>query len=135
MGKHRELSEKNEFYLSKEDRLTAIHWCLRYPRWQAEASIDADIRKAITYNKDKVQTSSDFDPTQEIAIKRADSAMKAKMLEDTIREVDEDLYKYLLLAVGYGFTYYQLKAKNIPCSKNYFYKRRQQIYYLISLRI
>ncbi|MBE5830823.1 MAG: hypothetical protein II833_06245 [Pseudobutyrivibrio sp.] len=134
MGRHRNLSSKNKYYLPREDRLAAIHWCLRYPRWKGEASFEADIRKAITYDKDKIQTSTATSPTEEIAIKRADSSLKAKLLEDTIKEVDESLYKYLLLAVAYGFTYYQLKDKNMPCCRNYFYECRQHIYYLISQR-
>ena len=54
--KHRILSEKNKYYLPKEDYLTAIHYALRYPMMLAELDDVRDTSTAIRYDKDKVQT-------------------------------------------------------------------------------
>lgn len=135
MSKYRTPSANNKYYIPKEEYLTAIHWCLRYPLWCAELELEPDTGKAIEYDKDHVQTSNNFDPVSTLAIRRADIAAKKKLLEDTIREVDEDLYRYLLMGIGYGFTEPQLKQKGMPCSHNYYYNKRQQILYEIAKKI
>lgn len=135
MSKYRTPSANNKYYIPKEEYLTAIHWCLRYPLWVAELDLEPDTGKAIEYDKDRVQTSNDFDPVSSLAIRRADIAAKKKMLEDTIKEVDESIYRYLLLGIGYGFTEHQLKQKGMPCGHNYYYSKRQQVLYEISQKI
>ena len=134
MGKYRTPSANSKYYIPKEEYLTAIHWCLRYPLWCAELELEPDTGKAIEY-KEHVQSSNSFDPVQELAIRRAEIAAKKKMVEDTIKEVDESIYQYLLLGIGYGFTEHQLKQKGMPCGHNYYYNKRQQVLYEISQKI
>lgn len=135
MGKYRIPSINNKYYIPKQDYLTAVHWCLRYPQWKAELELDPDTSRAIEYDKEHVQSSNDFDPVSETAIRRAELSRKKKLLEDTIREVDEGLYQYLLLGVGYGFTEYQLREKGMPCGHNCYYRKRQQIICEIARKI
>lgn len=135
MGKYRTPSEKSKYYLPKHTYLHALHWCLQYKDWAAELAVLPDTSKAITYDKERVQTSGGFDSTQEAAIRRAEISEKKELLEKTIEEVDKSIYEYLLLSIGYGFTEHQLKDKGMPCGHNYFYRRRQQVYYLISKEI
>ena len=54
--KYRTLSEKNTYYLPKEEYLTAIHYALRYPLMLAELNDARDTSSAIRYDKDCVQT-------------------------------------------------------------------------------
>ena len=135
MGKYRVPSSSSKYYVPKQDYLTAIHWCRRYPLWKAELELEPDSGKAIEYDKDHVQTSNQYDPVSSLAIRRADIYAKMVMLENTIREVDESIYSYLLLGVGYGLTENQLKEKGMPCGHNYYYKKRQQIIYEIAKKI
>ena len=79
MSKYRIPSDKSKYYIPKEDYLTAIHYSLRYPIWKEEVEIMADTSKAITYDKDKVQSFSDYDSTMERAIKIAESNKQHKM--------------------------------------------------------
>ena len=127
MSKYRTPSVNSKYYIAKEEYLTAIHWCLRYPLWCAELELEPDTGKAIEYDKDHVQTSNDFDPVSSLAIRRAEIAAKKKLLEDTIREVDGGLYHYLIMGIGYGFTEHLLWEKGMPCSHIYYYSIRQQI--------
>ena len=132
MGKYRTPSKNSKYYLPKHTYLHVLHWCLQYKDWAAELSVLPDSSKAITYDNERVQTSNSSDPTQDTAVSRAEISEKMKILETTIREVDEGIYEYLLLAIGYGFTEYQLKEKKMPCGHRYFSERRQQVYYLMS---
>mgnify|MGYP006935984113 CR=1 FL=1 len=135
MGKYRIPTASSEFYIPKQDYLTAIHWCLRYPLWKAELELEQDSGKAIEYDKDHVQTSNDFDPVSTLAIRRAELSRKVELLESTIRMVDNSIYSYLLMGVGYGFTEAQLRDRGMPCGHNYYYKKRQQILYEIAKKI
>lgn len=135
MGKYRVPTIRSKFYIPKQDYLTAIHWCQRYPLWKAELELEPDSGKAIEYDKDHVQTSNDFDPVSTMAMRRVEIAQKMELLESTIRSVDESIYNYLLLGVGYGLTMEQLKEKGMPCSHKYYYGKRQQIIYEIAKRI
>ena len=84
VAKYRTLSEKNKYYIPKEDYLTAIHYSLRYPLWVAEMDTNADTRGAIRYDKDKIQSSNDYDSTEAVGIKRAELSEKIKLVEDMI---------------------------------------------------
>ena len=125
----------SKYWVPTEDFRTALHWSLRYPLWIAELSIEPDTAQAIRYDKDKVQTSGNYDSTMETAIRRDELRRKAELLEGTVKEVAPDIYKFLLLGVTQGRTVYQLLDEGMPCSKDYFIERRQQYYYEISKKI
>ena len=128
-------TKDSKYWVPVEDFKTALHWSLRYPLWIAELSIEPDTSMAIRYDKDKVQTSGNYDATVETAIRRDELRRKAELLEGTVREVAPEIYKYLLLGVTQGRTVYQLLDEGMPCSKDYFIERRQQYYYEISKKI
>lgn len=136
MGKYRAPSKSNKYYIPTEDYITAIHWCLRYPLWVSELSVEPDTSRAITYDQDKVQTSGDYDPTVELAMKRAEIYRKKELLENTIREcAPEELFHFILLHVGHGRTYYQLVKEGLNISEYEFRKYKQKFYYEISQKI
>lgn len=115
--------------------MTLLHYCRRYPLWVAELKAEPDTSRAIVYDKDRVQTSGDFNPTEEIAMRRAEIASKKKELEEVARTVDSSIYEWLILGVCYGMTYYQLQQRGIPCGKDMYYDRRRKFYYQMSKRI
>ncbi len=129
------MTEKNEYYLPKEEFLTVLHFSMQYENWVKELRKLPDTSKAITYDEDKVQTSGGFDPCSEMAMRRHMIERKKKLVDDTVEEVAPEIAKYLLLGVGYGFTFYQLKAKGMPCEKDMYYTRRQRFYYELSRKI
>lgn len=121
--------------IPKEDYLAALHWCLRYPQWEKELSTLPDPSRAIRYDQQKVQSSGDYDSTYEMAMKRIDIESKKMLLEEIVRDVDASLYDYLIMGVGYGFTYYQLQEHGIPCGRRQYYERRQLIYERVANKI
>lgn len=128
-------SKDSKYWIPTEDFKTAVHWSLRYPLWVAELSIEPDTSQAIRYDLTKVQTSGGGNPTENEAIYRNELRRKKELLEETVREVAPEIYKYLLLGVTQGRTVYQLIDEGMPCSKDYFVERRQRYYYTISKRI
>ena len=135
MSKHRTLSKKNKYYIPKETFLTVIHYCKQYPMWETELGINIDQNKAIRYDVDRVQTSNQYDPTAEPAIKRAELARKKEMVDEVAQLVAGAMYKWLILGVCYDMPYYVLQQKGIPCGKDMYYDRRRKFYYEMSKRI
>jgi hypothetical protein len=136
MGKFRVPSKTNKYYIPTEDYITAVHWCLRYPSWVSELKLTPDTSRAITYDQEKVQTSGDYDPTVELAMRRAEISRKKTLLEDTVRAcVPEALYNFMILHVGHGRTYFQLEKEGLNVSEYEFRKYKQKFYYEISQKI
>lgn len=109
-----------------------IHYCKQYPMWEQELSITLDQSRAIRYDRDRVQSSNNYDPTSEPAIKRADIARKKEVVDNTAKSIAGVMYKWLILGVCYDMPYYVLKQKGIPCGKNMYYDKRRQFYYAMS---
>lgn len=131
MSKYRTPSENSEHYIPKEDYLTAIHYALRYPLWKEEVDCMADTSKAITYDKDKVQTSNDYDATFEAAVRISDSypMSRIRMIDNLIALVADGMDHYLRMGVCYGLTFDQLKGKGMPCEHKKYYQMRRRFYY------
>ena len=135
MSKHRTLSKQNKYYIPKETFLTVIHYCKQYPMWEQELGTTLDQGKAIRYDGDRVQTSNQYDPTAEPAIKRAEIARKKDVVDGVAQSVAGAMYKWLLLGVCYDMPYYVLHQKGMPCGKNMYYDKRRQFYYEMSQKI
>lgn len=133
--RNRILSEKNEFYLPKEEFLTVLHFAQQYPNWERELRTEPDTSKAITYDEERVQTSGGYDACSEAAMRRYALAKKKQLVEDTVREVAPEIYEYLLLGVAYGVPFWELQEKGIPCEKTMYYERRKKFYYLLAKKI
>lgn len=118
--------------LPKEDYLTAVHYALRYPLWKAEIETSADTARAIRYDTDKVQTSNDYDPVQETAIRREEIGRKIKLVDSVIEQTAKGMDFFLRLGVCYGLSFWQLQSKGIPCSQNTYYGIRKKFYYELS---
>lgn len=97
--------------------------------------MEPDTSKAITYDGEKVQTSGGYDACSETAMRRYMLEKKKKLVEDTAREVAPEIYDYLVLGVAYGWTFWQLQAKGMPCEKDMYYDRRHKFYYLLAQKI
>ena len=135
MGKYRTLSEKNKYYIPKEDYLTAIHYSLRYPLWLAELQDVRDTSTAIRYDKDRVQSSPSDDMIVNAALRASEISMKIDLVDNTIRQCAEGMDHFLRLGVCYGLTFYQLKEKGMPCERDMYYRIRQRYYCELSRKI
>lgn len=129
------LSPENKYYLPKEELLTVVHFCRQYPLWVGELSVDPDTSRAIVYDKEKVQTSNQFDPTSELAMRRSEIARKKKLVEECAAEIAGTMSRWLVLGVCYGQPYYQLCEQGIPCGKDLYYMLRRKFYFTLAKRI
>lgn len=135
MAKYRTPSKNSKYYIPKEDYLTAIHYSLRYSLLKQEVEDLANTAGAIRYDKDRVQTSGNYDSTYEAAVRIQDKQQKIQLIDDTIAMVADGMDDWLRLGVCYGLTFDQLKGKGIPCEHKKYYAMRRQYYYCLSLKI
>lgn len=137
MGRYRTLSENNKYYLPKHTYLACIHYALQYRDWKASLDANRDTRGAIRYDKDRIQTSNDFDSTSETAMRMVEIQEKVDKIDDCIEIACDGshLNKWVRLGVCYGFTIYQLMDDGMPCGKNMYYDIRQRFYYELSKKI
>lgn len=114
----------------------AVYWCLQYPLWKKELSSLTDTSKGIRYDKDKVQTSGNFDSTAELAMRRVEIESKIHLLESTAKLVMPECPEYMIRGVTEdGVRVENLIAAGMPFCKNTYLLKRQQFYHLISKRI
>ena len=135
MTRHRAPSKKSKYYLPKESFLTAVHYCKQYPLWVAEIETIAGTVKGISYDKPRVQASSDYDPTEEAAIRLSDVSKKKDLLDKITVEIGGNLAEWIVYGVCYDMPYYKLQMKGIPCGKDLYYLLRRRFYYEVSKRI
>lgn len=136
MRGYRTPTKKSQYYVDPPLYKHAISWCLCYPLWKKELETLPDANKAIDYAKDKVQSSSDYDATASLAMKRLDLESKVNLLETTARLVMPDAAKYLIRGVTEeDITPEELIRAGMPYCKNLYYLRRQKFYYLLAKRI
>lgn len=137
MGKYRTLSESNPYFLNKHTYLACIHYALQYSDWKAYLEAERDTRGAIRYDKDRIQTTNDFDSTSETAMRMVEISEKVAKVDACITAACDDVVmeKWLRLGVCYGFALHQLLDSGMPCGKKLYYSLRQRFYYELSKKI
>lgn len=123
---------RHEFY-------AAYHFALQYPEW-------CDRLKVLTDSVGAIQTDGMphgnmvGNPTQNLAIQRAEISQKIELVESAAKEATSDcdwMYDYLMRAVtSEGITFVYLKTvMEIPCGKDMYYDRRRKFYYLLNKKL
>lgn len=132
MVQFRTPTERSKYYVPKEVYLTVIHFCRQYPLWVAELETEPDASKAITYDRERVQTSNQYDATSEIAMHRHMIAKKKEIIDRISSDVAGDMAQWLRLGVCYGLTFPDLEIRGIPCVDKTYYRMRKRFYYEVS---
>lgn len=137
MSKYRPPSKKSEWYLPKETYLTVVHYAKQYPVLLAEYNVLADTAGTIRYDKDKVQTSDNYDSTFETAVKLTEIGEKIHRIEDALElsAPTKTFRKYLILSVCNGLTLYQLRNRGLKCKNKTFSDMRSRFYFELSKKI
>ena len=100
-----ELSKKNKYWIEKHRYYELKHFCLQYPIWKKAYLALTDL-KSRPLDVELVGSENNLsNPTEKIAEARLVYEGKMKMIEDTVRKTDEELYDYILKGVTDGFSY------------------------------
>jgi len=116
----------------------AISFCRCYPLWIAELSV-CDTSRTITNYEDRVnvQTSGDYNPVEELAIRRAELQRKIDIVEDAAKLITESepLQKYIIMGVTHQLSFETLAGQGIPCGRRQYYEYRRAMIYFVSQKI
>ena len=125
-----------KYNISPHRFMELYYYCLQYNEWKDELRYKCDAVRSVEIT-DMPITHGNSDSTQKLAVRRAELSNKCKLIEDTAKEADADIYQYILKAVtNERITYKYLSTiMNIPCGKDMYYDRRRKFYWLLSQKI
>lgn len=132
---------KGRWALNKHEFYTAYHYALQYMDWLDQYNALKDSVGAIVTDG-MPHGNTVGNPTQNLAIKRAELRQKMALIENTAMAADKSIWPWILLAVTKeGVTYASLACPSksgddpIPCGKDMFYDRRRKFYWLLAKNI
>ena len=104
-------------------------FCEQLPEWKQFLSEHKNTVESSRYRDVPEKTMGAIsDKTADLAVKRANLQEKIRLIEDTAKEIDPKLWKYIIDSVCYNKPFYKL---NVPISQNAFYDRRRYFYFLL----
>lgn len=129
----RKPSRSSEYYLPPRAYYYAVSYALMRDEWRAEIKSLENQARAIRYDKDKVQSHSDYNATERAAFEILEIQKKVDLIDKTIEEVSEGLDAYIKLAVCNGFTYTQLTTGryHMPLNHVAFGKIKHRFYWAL----
>ena len=111
-------------------------FCEQYPEWKDELIINRISPKGqkitgMPYSR----TNETSDETAMLAIRRAEIQEKIDLIENIAKEVDPDIWTYIIKSVCYFKPYpYLRNVMGIPCSPAALADRRRYFFCLLNLR-
>lgn len=125
-----------KYKLSKSEYLSAKYYALRYNEWLAEYNSITDSVGGMAMDGMPHGTTVG-NPTERLAIRKAELIDRMKLIEQSAIEADADLYEYIIKAVtNEDVTFHNLKIfMQIPCQKDLFYDRKRKFYWILSKKI
>ena len=107
-------------------------FCEQLPEWKQFLSEHKNTVESSRYRDVPGKTMGAIsDKTADLAVKRANLQEKIRLIEDTAKEIDPKLWKYIIDSVCYNKPFYKL---NVPISQSAFYDRRRYFFLLLDYR-
>lgn len=130
-----EVSEKNQFWISKDRYYELKHFCLQYPDWVKEYRSLTDIwgLASTSFEKERLSpTNKVSDPEFECYLRQEELIRKIDLVKNTAILAANDLYVYILKGVTEGCTYSKLRLQTgIPCCKDVYYTLYRKFFWLL----
>lgn len=127
--------KKNKWKLTKHEFYTAYHYALQYRELKDKYK---SIIGLSAINADGMPHGTNTsDPTFSQASELQDLSDRIQLIEDTVKEIDESIYCWLLKGVtteNVSFNYLQ-QTMHIPCGRTYYYNKRRAFYYLLNKKL
>ena len=136
MRRSRRPRRSSKYWIEPELFDNVVAFCRCYPLWVRELQSLPDGNRAIQYDKDKVQTSNQYDATAELALKRVETERKVNLILNTAKIASPELWEWIVKGVTTNdYTIEELIRQGMPASRNHYSKLKSYFYYLLSRRI
>lgn len=116
-----------KYNISKAKYRELLYFCMQYKEWQD--SIDYGMKGMV--NDGMPHGSSTGNPTEAQAIKNGQILEKCRLIENTARDADIRIWRYILQNVTEGTPYEYLE---VPVGRRQFYEARKKFFYLLAER-
>ena len=128
-----EVSEKNEYWISRHRYYELKHFCLQYPEWKKiYRTLQMDcIPKCVSMREVRVQGIES--KTERLAILLNKYRERIEMIEKASEDADPELGNYILLAVTEGYPYTKMQTQyDIPCCRDTYYDRYRKFFWILN---
>lgn len=127
-----ELSTKNKYWISKLKYYELKYFCLQYNEWKNAYYCLDDTSLPSAINRESL-CNSVANPTEKLALTKTIYFERIKLIEDTAKETDPELWEYILKAITQDLSYpYLSGVLGIPCSRGTYYNRYRKFFWLLS---
>lgn len=127
-----EISKSSRYWISKHRYYELKHFCLQYKEWRDLYNKLKGEPNHMGFNEMPRKTDIS-NPTEKVAIAKAECAYYMKLIEDISKQTDPELSDYIFKAVINGYSYNVMSMQyNIPCCKDTFYDRYRKFFWLLS---
>lgn len=125
-----EVSENNEYWISKHRYYELKHFCQQYPEWKsARAWLDG----LTSVSTEKVSGGIPGDPTANAAVLRSYYSDRIDMIDRAAKEADPFLADYIRKGATEGYSYEALKVNDhLPCCRNEYYDRYRKFFWILN---
>lgn len=129
-----EISENNEYYISKEKYYELKHFCLQYNEWREELKY-LTVPLTNDISDLKVDNNILYRTTEEAVIRRSELIKKMCLVSETAGQTDAILGNYIFLVVTGAATFdYIRNYMKVPVSRAEFYRKYRKFFWLLSKR-
>ena len=127
-----ELSKKSPYWIPREKYYELLYFSRQYETMCQEKR--ELMRCYPTANLDEKVTVTDIsDPVMKAVARMEVLSEKMGLIEETVREAEPDIYKWLLIGVTTNKSYDFLAQKmHMPMSRSAYYERYRKYFYLLS---
>ena len=138
MSVRNDISDKNQYKLSKHRFLELKHMCLQYSEWKLilmelneRYFRSGSIIKVI--DRRDTMTSNDI---SDLIAKRENLVRRMEIVERTAYDVDKVIGRFIFYAVTHDVGYEYLSMRmNIPCCRNVYYKMYREYFWRLSQNV
>lgn len=136
MKRSRRPKRTSKYWIEPEIFDNVVTFCRCYPVWVKELQSLPDGNRAIQYDKDKVQSSGNYDATATLALKRLEIERKVNTILTTAKIASPELWEWIIKDVtSSDYSVTDLIQQGMPASVNHYTNVRRYFYYLLSTRI
>lgn len=124
-----EISKNNKYHLPKHRYYELKHFCLQYPEWK---KIYSELCNRVPGGIHKISESPKEDGRLYVRLRYLN---KINLIEDSIKQLDPVIGKYVLKGVTEGYSYSHFRLRGIPCCKDIYYEEYRKFFYILDKRV
>lgn len=127
-----ELSEKNQYWISRHRYYELKHFCMQYYDWKKQRIALMETLTHANRTDQRFERGGVGDPTGNASVELDRLESKIHMLEICAERTDPILGEYILLGVTKGMPYDAIKARlNIPCCREMYYNLYRRFFWIL----